>query len=113
MTKRKKAADLEPETDATVEIGGRSYRLHGDEPQLWKRLAEGVDREMREIAGPKGEIDDFRVAVLAALNLSADHEEDRREWLARARRLRARARTLSDRLDELASQARSGAGAAG
>ena len=113
MTKRKKAAKRVPEADTAVEIGGRSYRLHGDEPQLWRHLAAGVDRELREVAGPKGRVDDFKVAVLAALNISAGHEEERRDWLSRARRLRGRARSLSDRLERLAARAGGSSGQSG
>ena len=84
-----------------VTIGGRRYRLRGSDPSQLERLAATVDRTLEEIAGPGAPTDDFKVAVLAALNLAGDHEDLRAAWLEQARELQARARRLEARAKEL------------
>ncbi|MBP7149507.1 MAG: cell division protein ZapA [Acidobacteria bacterium] len=86
-----------------VQIGGRIYRLRGGQPALLQELASRVDRALADVAGPEGAADDFKVAVLAALNLEAEREEDRAAWLARAQAIAHRSRELEDRLVRLAA----------
>jgi cell division protein ZapA (FtsZ GTPase activity inhibitor) len=81
-----------------VTIGDRRYRLRGSDPDLLVRLAERVDRTLAEIAGPGGETGDFKVAVLAALNIAGEQEEWRARWQERAEALRERARALEAQL---------------
>ena len=84
-----------------VTIGGRRYRLRGSDPAQLERLAATVDRTLAEIAGPGSSTDDFKVAVLAALNLAGDHEDLRASWLQQAREIQARSRRLETRAREL------------
>ncbi len=85
----------------TVTIGGRSYRLRGDDPNLLRRLAEEVDGTIREIAGDRAGTEDPRVVVLAALNVAAEREDLRRATIDRAARLRERLAALDRRLATL------------
>jgi cell division protein ZapA (FtsZ GTPase activity inhibitor) len=89
---------LEP---VEVSIGGRRYRLRGSDPEQLHALARRVDRTLDEIVGAGGARDDFKVAVLAALNIAGDQEEQRARWLDGASRLREAARRLEERLDRL------------
>ena len=65
-------------TDATrigstvgVTIFGRTYHLRGDgQSDHLARIAERVDRTMREIAEKTGTADTLKVAILAALNIA-------------------------------------------
>ena len=84
-----------------VTIGGRRYRLRGSDPEQLQRLAATVDRTLEEIAGPGSSTDDFKVAVLAALNLAGDHEDLRSAWLEQAREIQTRARRLEARAKTL------------
>lgn len=86
-----------------VELAGRVYRLRGDDPSLLRALAARVDDALAEVAGPGGVRDDFKVAVLAALNLAAEGEERREAWLTRARAIAQRARKLEENLLVLAA----------
>jgi len=86
-----------------VELAGRVYRLRGDDPALLRALAARVDDALAEVAGPGGARDDFKVAVLAALNLAAEGEERREAWLTRARAISQRSRQLEESLLALAA----------
>jgi cell division protein ZapA (FtsZ GTPase activity inhibitor) len=86
-----------------VELAGRLYRLRGEDPALLRALAARVDDALAEVAGASGLRDDFKVAVLAALNLASEHEERREAWLARARAIGERARRLEESLLQLAA----------
>jgi len=86
-----------------VELAGRLYRLRGEDPALLRTLAARVDDALAEVAGASGLRDDFKVAVLAALNLASEHEERREAWLARARAVGQRARRLEESLLQLAA----------
>lgn len=87
-----------------VTIGGKTYRLRGSDRRLVETLALRVDRALGEVAGPSGGLDDFKVGVLACLNLAAEHEERRTGWNRQAHDIRARAKRLEDRLVGLAAR---------
>ena len=80
------------EQQIEVTIGTRRYKLRGADPAGLEALAARVDATLGEIAGPGGNKDDFKVAVLAALNLAGDHEDQRAAWLDMATRLARDAR---------------------
>lgn len=84
-----------------VVIGGRRYKLRGDDTEVLKALAARVDETLARVAGPGGPRDDFKIAVLAALNLAGDHEDRRASWLQSARAIAHRARELEARLEGL------------
>ncbi len=85
-----------------VTIGGRSYRLRGTNPEKLRTLAGDVDATLRQTAGPEGPQESYKVAVLAALNLAAEHDEIRQEWRERLAEFRERAKALDLRLQEVA-----------
>jgi len=91
----------ESTTPVEVRIAGRSYRLRGSDPDQLRRLAAGVDETLAQIAGPNGSRDDFKVAVLAALNLAAQADEQRQGWAKQIDALRKRAHRLEERLEGL------------
>ena len=60
-----------------VTIYGRTYNLRGDgDPAYLARLAQLVDRKMREVAESTGTADTMKVAILAALNLADEHQRN-------------------------------------
>lgn len=66
-------------TTVDVEIFGSVYPVKGEhDPEYLQRLAEMVDRKMREIGGRVPTVDSGKIAILAALNL-ADELVQRRE----------------------------------
>lgn len=89
---------------ASVEIGGRSYRMRGGDPEALQKLADRVDGVLRRVAGPDGPLDNYKVAVLAALNLAAEDAESRREWTRDLWEIRRRADQLELRLERLRSE---------
>jgi cell division protein ZapA len=61
-------------TSLQVEIFGSTYRVRGEQGgEHLQRLAEIVDRKMRDIGGQLPSVPDSgKIAVLAALNLADD-----------------------------------------
>jgi cell division protein ZapA len=90
-----------PRGGSVVEIGGRSYRLRGGDPEHLQKLADRVDTVLRRVAGPEGPLDSYKVAVLAGLNLAAEDAESRRRWTRSLWDLRRRSTALEARLDRL------------
>ncbi len=87
----------------SVSIGGREYRLRGSDPDALRRIAARVDGTLAELAGPGRTPDDFKLAVLTALNIAGEQDDARAAWLDRAAALRERAAGLVDRLERLAA----------
>jgi cell division protein ZapA len=54
----------------TVDIYDQTYRLHGEDAEYVRRLAQIVDSKMRTVAAHGKTVDSLRVAVLAALNVA-------------------------------------------
>lgn len=71
-----------------VQIFGQVYRLKSNEdPDRVRRLAELVDRKMSHIADRGGSADNYRVAVLAALELAEELTRQRESRLEMQRRV--------------------------
>ncbi len=87
-----------------VEIGGKAYRLRGSDPAQLRRLAREVDAALGELTGGEALGDNYKVAVLAALNLAAEHDERKKRWRAALGELDGRAAQLESRLDELSQR---------
>ncbi len=85
-----------------VTVGTRRYKLRGSDPEVLQALAARVDRTLDDIVGPGGNKDDFRVAVLAALNVASEHEDQLAEWLEAARDIAREARGAEAHLAGLA-----------
>jgi len=57
-----------------VEIFGQSYKIRGDaEREHIEKIADYVDRKMREIAETTSTIDTLKVAILASLNITDEY----------------------------------------
>jgi len=60
-----------PPTTTAVEIFGSVYHVRGrDDTGYFQRLADLVDRKMREVAAQASTGDTSRIAILAALNMA-------------------------------------------
>ncbi len=58
-------------TATEVEIFGALYHVRGDkDPEYLQGLADEVDQKMREIAQQVSTVDTGKIAILAALNLT-------------------------------------------
>jgi len=62
-----------------ISIRGRSYTVRSDEDEDLPAIARYVDRKMAEIADRSPRMDDYTVAMLAALNIASEFERFRRE----------------------------------
>jgi cell division protein ZapA len=62
-----------------ISIRGRSYTLRSDEDEDLQAIARYVDRKMSEIADRSPRMDDYTVAMLAALNIASEFERFRRD----------------------------------
>ena len=63
-----------------ITIRGRRYTVKADEGEVdLQEIAQRVDARMGEIAGKSGGLDEFSVAMLAAMNIASDYERFRRE----------------------------------
>ena len=63
----------------TITIRGRNYTLRSDEDEDLPAIAAYVDRKMSEIAARSSRVDDYTVAMLAALNIASEFEQFRRQ----------------------------------
>ncbi|MDQ7006199.1 MAG: cell division protein ZapA [Acidobacteriota bacterium] len=93
-----------PNRPVEVQIGGRMYRLRGDDPVRLARLAARVDATLRSIAGPDPGAAGYKAAVLTALNLAAQAEDERDSLRTRLGELQRRSRRLERHLENLAAE---------
>lgn len=87
-----------------VEIFGKVYTVRGDkDPEYVRRVAEFVDRKMREISQVTDTVSTSRIAILASLNIADELMtllEESEELKVRMRKL---TRQIEDTLDKEAS----------
>jgi cell division protein ZapA len=62
-----------------ISIGGRKYTLRSDEDEDLQAIARYVDRKMNEIASRGARVDDYTLALLAALNIASEFDRFRRD----------------------------------
>lgn len=63
-----------------INIRGRNYTVRSDEAdEDLVAIAKYVDGKMAEIAGKASSMDDYTVAMLAALNIASEFDRFRRE----------------------------------
>ncbi len=96
-----------------VQIGGRMYRLRGDDPARLARLAARVDATLRSIAGPEPGAADYKAAVLTALNLAAQAEDESDALREQIDELSRRSRRVEEQLEILATELEAPASPAG
>jgi cell division protein ZapA len=83
----------------SVDIYGRRYNIGGEhDPETIQKLAEYVDRRMRQMAGAAESGDDVGIAVLAALNIADDYYRAQKTLERRDDEIEQRAQGLSERL---------------
>ena len=79
-----------------VEIFGKVYTVRGDkDPDYVRRVAEFVDRKMREISQVTETVSTSRIAILASLNIA----DELMTLLEESEELRIRIRSLTDRIE--------------
>jgi cell division protein ZapA len=80
-----------------VEIFGKVYTVRGDkDPDYVRRVAEFVDRKMREIAQVTDTVSTSRIAILACLNVA----DELMAMLEESEEIKTRMRNLTRRIEE-------------
>ncbi len=63
-----------------ITVRGRRYTMRSDEPDVdLERVARYVDARMSEVASRPGHVDEYTVAMLAAMNIASEFERFRRQ----------------------------------
>ena len=63
-----------------ISIRGRKYTVRSDEAdEDLRAIAQYVDSKMNEIAGRGANVDDYTIAMLAALNIASEFDRYRRQ----------------------------------
>jgi cell division protein ZapA len=79
-----------------VEIFGKVYTVRGDkDPEYVRRVAEFVDRKMREISQVTDTVSTSRIAILASLNIA----DELMSLLEESEQLRTRMRELTQLIE--------------
>jgi cell division protein ZapA len=79
-----------------VEIFGKVYTVRGDkDPEYVRRVAEFVDRKMREISQVTDTVSTSRIAILASLNIA----DELMTLLGESELLKTRMRELTRRIE--------------
>ncbi len=90
------------DTKIQVEIYGQNYQIRaGADPEYIKTIARYVDIKMREIASGTPTVDSLKIAVLAALNITDEFFQLRRQKLDLDREMERRAEKLNQILDTI------------
>ncbi len=61
-----------------ISIRGKNYTLRSDEDEDLPSIARYVDRKMAEITSRGARVDDYTLAMLAALNIASEFERFRK-----------------------------------
>lgn len=84
-----------------VEIFGQEYKIKGvGNPQYIHKIAGYVDKKMREIAHSSGIMSQSRIAILAALNITDELNQEREERKKAQKELESQASRLSRLLED-------------
>jgi cell division protein ZapA len=89
-----------------VEIYDQVYNLRGVDAEYVTRLAEFVDKKMRNVAEQTSTVDSLRLAILAALNIADEYHILRKKYELLAGEYLQRADALSGALDEVLEDGR-------
>lgn len=89
-----------------VEIYDQAYNLRGVDAEYILKLAEFVDKKMRNVADQTSTVDSLRVAVLAALNIADEYQVLKKKYDLLASQFRERTGALSGALDEVLGEQR-------
>ena len=89
-----------------VEIYDQAYNLRGVDAEYILKLADFVDKKMRNVAEQTSTVDSLRVAVLAALNIADEYQVLKKKYDLLASQFRERTGALSGALDEVLGEQR-------
>jgi cell division protein ZapA len=89
-----------------VEIYDQAYNLRGVDTDYILKLADFVDKKMRNVAEQTSTVDSLRVAVLAALNIADEYQVLKKKYDLLASQFRERTGALSGALDEVLGEQR-------
>jgi cell division protein ZapA len=90
------------DTKIQVEIFGQTYQIRaGADPEYIKTIARYVDLKMREIASGTPTVDSLKIAVLAALNITDEFFQLRRQKQDLDREVERRTGKLNEILDSI------------
>ena len=84
-----------------VEIFGKVYTVRGEkDPDYVRRVAEFVDRKMREISQVTDTVSTSRIAILASLNIA----DELMTMVEESEELKARMRKLTQQIEKSLDQ---------
>ena len=90
------------DTKIQVEIYGQTYQIRaGADSEYIKTIARYVDIKMREIASGTPTVDSLKIAVLAALNITDEFFQLKRQKQDVDREMERRAEKLNEILDSI------------
>jgi cell division protein ZapA len=90
------------DTKIQVEIYGQTYQIRaGADSEYIKTIARYVDIKMREIASGTPTVDSLKIAVLAALNITDEFFQLKRQKQDGDREMERRAEKLNEILDSI------------
>ena len=90
------------DTKIEVRIFGQTYQIKaGADSDHIKRVAQHVDEKMREIASATPTVDTLKIAVLAALNITEELFQLKKQKREGDKELERRAEKLNQILDSL------------
>ena len=89
-----------------VEIYDQAYNLRGVDAEYILKLADFVDKKMRNVSDQTSTVDSLRVAVLAALNIADEYQVLKKKYDLLASQFRERTGALSGALDEVLDEQR-------
>lgn len=88
-------------TATEVEIFGAIYHVRGSkDPEYLRELAEVVDRKMREIAPQVTTVDTAKIAILAALNVTDELFQCRKQQEGERVEIQEKVSVLAGQLGE-------------
>ena len=90
------------DTKIVVEIYGQNYQIRaGADPEYIKSIARYVDLKMREIASGTPTVDSLKIAVLAALNITDEFFQLKRQKQDLDKEMERRAEKLNQILESI------------
>ena len=88
-------------TATEVEIFGALYHVRGEkDPEYLRDLADEVDQKMREIAQQVSTVDTGKIAILAALNITDELFQRRKQQEGVPVEIREKVADLAGQLEE-------------
>ncbi len=93
------------EKSIKVIIGGREFRLYGDDEELIQRAAEEVNTKIKDIESTQSHLPANTVSILSALNLAEEKLKTEKDKEAKLDKLESELKKMCDFLETRLSQA--------